>query len=156
MARSDPPLTDCVRRGAREPPAGPGPALALPITWLEQRLAESDARSSSCSRAEPQQQAADQVSVSNSIGSLRFLGATDWRDFVEAMSVVEQDAARRSGGMLRRMDFATRDRYRHVVEKLAQARPESEDEVARAAIELARQGAATGNADRARRTSAIS
>jgi len=28
--------------------------------------------------------------VSNSIGSLRFLGAIDWREFVETMSIVEQ------------------------------------------------------------------
>jgi hypothetical protein len=30
------------------------------------------------------------VSIGNCIGSLRFLGATEWRDFVERMSVVEQ------------------------------------------------------------------
>ena len=41
-------------------------------------------------QSENQQQAADQVSMSNSIGSLRFLGAMDWREFVETMSVVEQ------------------------------------------------------------------
>ena len=29
-------------------------------------------------------------SIGNSTGSLRFLGATDWDDFVEAMSVVER------------------------------------------------------------------
>jgi len=34
--------------------------------------------------AENQQQSADQVSISNSIGSLRVLDAMDWRKFVEA------------------------------------------------------------------------
>ena len=37
-----------------------------------------------------QQQAADQVSISNSIHSLRTLGAIDWREFVEAISIVER------------------------------------------------------------------
>ncbi|UUZ56653.1 hypothetical protein LP419_17105 [Massilia sp. H-1] len=41
-------------------------------------------------QAEIGQQAADQVSISNSIGSLRFLGTMDWQEFVESMSMVEQ------------------------------------------------------------------
>jgi cyclic beta-1,2-glucan synthetase len=40
------------------------------------------------------------------------------------------------------MDFATRDRYRHVVEKVAKSSRFSEGDVARHAIELAREGAA--------------
>ena len=40
-------------------------------------------------------------------------------------------------GRLRRMDFATRDRYRHVVEAMARRSPRTEDEVAQQAIELA-------------------
>ena len=38
------------------------------------------------------------------------------------------------------MDFATRDRYRHVVEAIAKASPLSEGEVARLAMRLARGG----------------
>ena len=74
-------------------------------------------------QSENQQQAADQVSISNSIGSLRFLGAMDWREFVETMSVVEQTLREDPAGVYGRMDFATRDRYRHVVEKIAEAQP---------------------------------
>lgn len=36
-----------------------------------------------------QQQAADQVSISNTIGSLRFPGGTDWSVIVETMRFVE-------------------------------------------------------------------
>ena len=47
------------------------------------------------------------------------------------------------------MDFATRDRYRHAVEKIAKSSPLSEDAVARKAIQLAREGAADkGSFDR--------
>jgi cyclic beta-1,2-glucan synthetase len=49
---------------------------------------------------ENQQQASDQVSISNSIGSLRALGALDWRQFVETMSVVEQALLMDPGGCL--------------------------------------------------------
>src|SRR5204863_3616026 len=68
---------------------GQGSALALPLTWIEQRLAESGLTIKKLVQSENQQQAADQVSMSNSIGSLRFLGSTNWRDFVESRSAVE-------------------------------------------------------------------
>src|SRR5208283_1846978 len=67
-----------------------GLSLTLPLTWIEQRLSESDLTIEQVVHAENQQQAADQVSISNSIGSLRILGATEWRKFVESTSAVEQ------------------------------------------------------------------
>ncbi|MGA8020304.1 MAG: glucoamylase family protein [Desulfobacterales bacterium] len=45
------------------------------------------------------------------------------------------------------MDFTTRDRYRHVVEKTAKSSPFSETEVARKAIQLAHAGAARKGGD---------
>ncbi len=97
-------------------------------------------------QSENQQQAADQVSISNSIGSLRLLGAMDWREFVETLSVVEQTLREDPGGVYGRMDFATRDRYRHAAEELAKGSRQTEGEVARQAIALARAGAASGGA----------
>ena len=102
---------------------GQSPALALPLTWIEQRLSESDLTIEQLVQSGNQQQAADQVSISNSIGSLRFLGAMDWREFVETMSVVEQKLREDPGGVYGGMDFATRDRYRHAVEQLAKHEP---------------------------------
>ena len=81
-----------------------------------------------------QSQAAAQVSIGNSIGSLRFLGATDWREFVEATSVVEATLRSEPCGVYPTMDFATRDRYRHVVEEIAKGSSLSENEVAGLAV----------------------
>ena len=149
MARSDPPMegsfvAEFVRRLQ-----GQSSALALPLTWIEQRLSENGLTIEQLVQAEIQQQAADQVSISNSIGSLRFLGAMDWREFVESMSVVEQTLREDSGGIYGRMDFATRDRYRHIVEKIAKISPFSESEVARKAIQLTNEAASKGLRDRA-------
>jgi hypothetical protein len=66
----------------------------------------------------------------------------DWREFVETMSAVEETLRSDPGGVYGRMDFTTRDRYRHVVEKIAKSSPLSESEVAREAIRLAREAAA--------------
>ncbi|MDQ5850155.1 MAG: cyclic beta 1-2 glucan synthetase, partial [Pseudomonadota bacterium] len=90
MARSNPPMVSSFVAELARRLQGQSTALALPLTWIEQRLAESGATIEQLVQAETQEQAADQVSMSNSIGSLRLLGATDWREFVEAMSVVER------------------------------------------------------------------
>src|SRR5512135_608091 len=145
MARSGPPMVSTFVAEFARRLQGQGPALALPLTWIEQQLSESGLTIEQLVQSENQQQAADQVSISNSIGSLRFLGAMDWREFVETISVVERTLREDPGGVYGRMDFATRDRYRHVVEKIAKSSTQSESEVAREAIQLAREGAAANN-----------
>ena len=151
MARSDPPMVSSFVAELARRLQGQSPALALPLTWIEQRLSQSGLTIEQLVQSENQQQAADQVSISNSIGSLRFLGAMDWREFVETMSVVEATLREDPGGAYGRMDFATRDRYRHVVERIASSSPLSEEQVARLAIQLAadRRRGTTGGHDRA-------
>ncbi|KAF0101517.1 MAG: carbohydrate binding:glycosyltransferase 36:glycosyltransferase 36 associated [bacterium] len=146
MARSNPPMSaPFVSEFARRL-QGQGPALALPLTWMEQQLAETGLSIEQLVRVGNQQQAADQVSISNSIGSLRFLGTMDWREFVESMSVVEGTLRGDPGGAYAGMDFASRDRYRHAVEAIAKSSRLAEDVVAARAIELARTGADEGMA----------
>jgi hypothetical protein len=62
---------------------GQSSALALPLTWIEQQLSGTGLTIAQFVTEENKQQAADQASVSNSIGSLRFLVAQDWREFDE-------------------------------------------------------------------------
>ena len=121
MARSHPSLASSFVSELARRLQGHGAALALPLTWIEQRLSEDGLSIEQLVQSETQEQASVQVSVSNTIGSLRFLGSMDWRDFVEAMSVVEHKLREDPGGLYGRMDFATRDRYRHVVEAIAKA-----------------------------------
>jgi len=147
MARSNPPLVSSFIAEITRRLQGQGPALSLPLTWLEQRLFECGQTIQQMALEENQQQAADQVSMSNSIGSLRFLGAMDWREFVETMSAVDQTLRQDPGGVYGTMDFSTRDRYRHVVEKMARHSRFSESEVARKAIQLTREGAAKKGGD---------
>ncbi len=146
MARSNPPMVSSFVAELARRLQGQSAALALPLTWIEQRLSEYGLTIEQLVQSETQKQASGQVSISNSIGSLRFLGAMDWREFVETMSGVEQKLREDLGGVYGRMDFATRDRYRHAVEKIAKASRLSEGEVARKAIQLAHEGAASAMA----------
>lgn len=137
MARSRPPLSIPFVCEITRRLHGQSLALALPLIWIEQALAELGLSIEQRVRSGNQQQAADQVSISNSIGSLRFLSSRDWREFVESMSVVEKTLREDPAGVYSAMDFATRDRYRHVIERIAKASSFSEAEVARNAIQLA-------------------
>ena len=143
MARSEPPMVGSFIAEFARRLQGKSSALALPLTWIEQRLSEDGRTIEHAVQSENQQQAADQVSISNSISSLRFLGAGDWRAFVEVRSGVEQILREDGAGVYSRMDFATRDQYRHVVEATARRSGLEEAEVARHAIRLAREGAAS-------------
>jgi len=136
MARSKPVLNShfvaCFTRELQ----GKGPALALPLNWMEQQLSGMGTSGNDLVLQENQKQAADQVSVRNSIGTLRFIGATDWREFVETLSSVEQVLRQDVTGTYPLMDFATRDRYRHVVESISKYCSLSETEVAQKVLEL--------------------
>lgn len=120
---------------------GKGPALALPLSWMEQQLAGAGLSSSDLVRQENHKQAADQVSVRNSIGTLRFLGGMDWQEFVETLSHVEQVLRQDRNGTYSQMDFSTRDSYRHVVETMAKYSPLSETEIAEKVVWLAGENA---------------
>jgi len=146
MARSNPPMASSFVAELARRLQGQTAALALPLTWIEQRLSESGLTIEQLVQSETQMQAADQVSIANTIGSLRVLGAVDWREFVETMSGVEQTLREDPAGIYAKMDFATRDSYRHAVERIAKASPLSEGEVARKAIQLAQEGAAGSTA----------
>jgi cyclic beta-1,2-glucan synthetase len=65
------------------------PVLHLARGWLEQRLGQQGLSIEQLVQLDSQNQAADQVSVSHSITSLRFLSAMDWKEFVESLSLVE-------------------------------------------------------------------
>ena len=136
MARSNPPIVSAFVSELIRQLRGKGPDLALVLNWIEQQLSGSGLSSTELVDAENHKQTTDQVSISNSIGSLRLLGVMDWRSFVEANSIVEKILLEDNNGVYGRMDFSSRDRYRHVVELIAKKSPSSEEEVARIAIQL--------------------
>ncbi|MHB1398182.1 MAG: GH36-type glycosyl hydrolase domain-containing protein [Trichloromonadaceae bacterium] len=118
-----------------------GPAMVFVQTWVEQKLLEQGVTATQLSAAASRTAAANQISIANSIGSLRFIDAMDWREFVESLSVVEQALRDDPAGQHADQDFATRDRYRHVIEDVARGSTRTELEVARAAIGLAQTAA---------------
>src|ERR1035437_7226325 len=137
MAKSDLPLSSSFVAEFCQRLSRQSPVLHLARNWLEQRLVEQGLSIEQLVQLESQNQAADQVSVSHSIASLRFLSAMDWKEFVETLSLVDETLRSDPADVYSGMDFAIRDRYRHSVEFLARHSRLSEADVAQRAIQLA-------------------
>ncbi|MFP1839459.1 GH36-type glycosyl hydrolase domain-containing protein [Lonsdalea quercina] len=138
MARSNPPRSNSFVAEMVRRLRGHGNMLALPLTWVEQRLAEEGLTTDAMIHRFNQQQAINQLSVSNSIASLRQLSETNWPDFAESMSLVEQRLLQDPAGIYAAMHFDTRDYYRHTIEILSRQCPYSEIEVADAVLAMAK------------------
>jgi cyclic beta-1,2-glucan synthetase len=108
---------------------------------VEQALEKSGTTPEDAVRSENQRQATDQVSTGNTVTSLRFCATLDWSRLVEHVSPVEEILRRDPAGVYPRMDFASRDRYRHAVEELAEPTGEAQVRVALRTVENARRAA---------------
>ncbi|TMQ69858.1 MAG: carbohydrate-binding protein, partial [Candidatus Eisenbacteria bacterium] len=108
---------------------------------LEERLDAAGTTVENAVRAEHQRQAMNHLSMGNSITSLRLCATLDWNEYVEGVSLIEQILRRDPPGLYARMEFASRDRYRHAVEALAEPNGEAQVRVALRAVESARQAA---------------
>ncbi len=114
---------------------------------LEDRLDAAGVTVEDAVRAEHQRLAMNHVSMGNSITSLRLCATLDWSEYVERASLIEQILRRDPAGVYARMTFASRDRYRHAVEELAEPTGEAQVRVALRAIESARQAAESAGHD---------
>ena len=137
----------------------PDPLPSAFVAQLRQRMREYDRRAAplvaavekaldaqgttpeDAVRSENQGHATDQVSTGNTVTSLRFCATLDWSRFVELVSPVEHILRRDPAGVYPRMDFASRDRYRHAVEDLAEPTGEAQVRVALRTVESARRAA---------------
>ena len=106
-------------RGSWCAPASTGRRRPSLRHQLDAALAATGRTVEDAIRSEGQHQAAEQAAMANLVGSLRLISTFDWSEFFESVSLVEQVLRRDPAGVYGRMDFRSRDRYRHAVEELA-------------------------------------
>src|ERR1700693_234348 len=116
------------------------PKVGPILLWLDKRLDAQGTTSDEIVRAEHQDQTAMTVTVRNVITSMRLMSAFDWNEFFESVSLV--DSVLRDGSLFAEMDFPTRDYYRHAIEELSRGTAYSEIEIARRALQRAKQARA--------------
>ncbi|MEO5822306.1 MAG: glucoamylase family protein [Vicinamibacteraceae bacterium] len=121
-----------------------GPHVDALRTDIDQWLALRQMTPEDAIRIEGQHEAADQVSMANTITSLRFTGALDWSRFFESVSQVEHILRRDPSGTYGRMDFVSRDQYRRVVELLGGTAAGNQVRVALDCVDAARQSGNRG------------
>ncbi|HUP21074.1 MAG TPA: glycosyl transferase, partial [Gemmatimonadota bacterium] len=107
------------------------------LAWLEGQLDRRGTNAEEVVRRVQIEHVATHATVGNVVTSMRQIAAFDWATFVESVSLVELALREDPAGIYARMDFATRDLYRHAVEELAQGSRLAELEVARRVVELA-------------------
>ncbi len=116
--------------------------------WFKYRFKQLDLSIDDAIRTDAQRQSRLQVSIQNAVVTLRESSETNWSDFVEECSIVDQILRLDPYGAYPKMDFETRDRYRRVVERLSRYSNHSETDVAEQALILAEdQGRLNENSD---------
>ncbi len=113
------------------------PSVMPVMDWIENQLARQGTSVEQIIHAEHQRQAAAQVTVGNIITSMRLLSTLDWNDFFEKVSLIEPLLGQDPAGAYARMEFASRDRYRHVIERISKRTHSGELQIAQTAVNLA-------------------
>ncbi|HEU4766065.1 MAG TPA: protein ndvB, partial [Pyrinomonadaceae bacterium] len=116
------------------------PSVMPVMIWLEKRISQDGLSIEQVIHGEHQRQAAAQVTVGNIITSMRLLSTLDWNDFFEKVSLIEPLLGTDPAGVYSRMEFASRDRYRHVIERISKRTSSSELAIAKSAVDLASHG----------------
>src|SRR6266446_6779789 len=115
------------------------PAVMTVFEWLDKQLERRGLSIENIVHEEHHRQAAAQVTVGNIITSMRLLSTLDWKDFFETVSLIDPELAKDPAGVYSNMDFATRDRYRHVIERISKRTKKSEPEIASIALRMAQE-----------------
>ena len=107
--------------------------------WLRSQLSGFNVTPDHVVRGEHQTIGATNNSVRHIIRSMRVMPDVDWAEFFESVSLV--DVALNQNSAYAEMDFATRNSYRDVIERLERRSPVSEIEIAQRAVAMAEKAA---------------
>lgn len=82
-------------------------------------------------------QSKQQMIIGNCITAMRTIEAIDWRNVFERTSIVEKILLKDPSGIYGKMDFPSKDNYRHTIEKMSKKIKLPETYIAQKAIECA-------------------
>lgn len=105
--------------------------------WVNEKLQLQQTCAEKVINLEHQKQASYQLSMGNCVTGLREIEALNWRDSFERLSYVEKILKEDPCNIYSRMDFESRDYYRHIIEKFSKKLDISESFIARKAVECA-------------------
>lgn len=108
-------------------------------SWIDEKLVMQDINGEKIVLLEHKRQALFRMIIGNSITGIREISSLNWREYFEKLSYLEKTLKEDPADIYENMDFATRDFYRHKIEKLARHMKLGESFVAKKAIECAKE-----------------
>ncbi|WP_027625800.1 GH36-type glycosyl hydrolase domain-containing protein [Clostridium lundense] len=105
--------------------------------WIDENLDMKETNTRRITILEHQKQAIFRMIMGNSITGIREISSFNWQEPFERLSCLEQVLRKDPANVYSKMDFASRDHYRHEIEKLARYMKLGETFVAKKAIECA-------------------
>ncbi len=116
---------------------GRGRKAFMALQFLEEALRERGLDPEDLLRAEDHAQAARQISVGNTLLSLKAIDQMNWREWFEDVSLAERVLRRDPADLYAQCDFPTRDNMRHEIEKLAKRLHKTDSQIAAAVVTCA-------------------
>lgn len=110
------------------------PEIWPALEYVEKYLRSKESTTDEIIYLSHQRQAANQLTVANIITSMRLVSTLNWRDFFESLSPI--DRILEKDPFYKKMDFLTRDHYRHIIERVSKKTRHQEVEVAEKVIAL--------------------
>ena len=104
-------------------------------SFIDERLGAQETTSEKIIALEHQLEANFQISMGNSIKSIRVIEGLNWKNYFEKLSSVESILVEDPSCIYKKMDFESRDKYRHEIEKISKHTKLPESYIAKKAIE---------------------
>ena len=124
-----------------------GQKASLALHWFEARLKEKGHDADELIREQQHAEAANQISIGNTVTSLKNVSSFNWRKWFESVSMVDRILSADPAGFYLKSDFSTRDHYRRKIEELARVTGLAETEIAGRVVERASEAASRISAE---------
>lgn len=118
---------------------GLGKGTNLAEQWVTEKLKEGSCDPESLIHLEEHLQAGNQITIGNTIRSLKNMGSIDWHEWFEEVSLVDQVLVQDPDGLYQASDFTTRDRARKEIESIARSLKTKETEIAKKLLDFKQQ-----------------
>lgn len=108
--------------------------------WIETKLEKQDTDLDKMIVIDHQRQATFQISLGNSITGIREIGALSYSNIFEELSYVEKILREDPSGLYCKLDFDTRDYYRHKIQQYSRIMKIPESFISKQIVECAQEG----------------
>ncbi|MGI6449687.1 MAG: GH36-type glycosyl hydrolase domain-containing protein [Desulfitobacteriia bacterium] len=116
-----------------------GPEAKLLLKWLDNVAGKQNMTVEKVISSEQYYLTSQGVKMGHIIATLKQINAQNWSEFFERVSLVQQVLEKDPAGIFKQMDFESRDKYRHLIENLAEKYHVSELTVAQTIAKIAAQ-----------------